>query len=184
MILIAGLPGSGKTTISKMMTDLGLPVVSMGDIVREQALKQGRSSNVGSMNRFMVELRDRFGEGVVAELTMSKVKEMPQGKIVIDGLRSLEEYEIFKNAAKKVVLVVVDADIQTRFKRLSRRGRSDDPKSISEVRTRDKVELGVGVSGLLSKEGIHVKNNKDLESLRTQVLSIAESLSVTRSRTP
>ena len=180
LILITGLPGSGKTTVSKIIKGFGLPVVSMGDIVREQALKEGKSTDIGSMNEFMMALRKRFGEGIVAELSMQKANGMTNQEVVIDGLRSVEEYEIFKKAADEVVLIVVEAKTQKRFERLSKRARAGDPKSISDLQMRDEVELGVGLSELLSENGLHVENNGDLESLRSQVLLILRKLKVIR----
>ena len=178
MILIAGLPGSGKTTVSDMMKEFDLPVVSMGDIVREQALRQGRPTDIRSMNEFMVELRKKFGEGIVAELTIEKLKKIPDRKVVIDGLRSVEEYEIFEKAADEVVLIVVDARTQNRFERLSKRGRPDDPKRISDLRTRDRTELSVGLSELLSRNGIRIENDGNIESLRGEVHSILRKLAI------
>ncbi|WP_243674686.1 AAA family ATPase [Vulcanisaeta distributa] len=44
--MITGLPGSGKTIVSDVARELGLPVVTMGDIIREEAVKSGISSSM------------------------------------------------------------------------------------------------------------------------------------------
>ena len=41
---ISGMPGSGKSFISDIATERGAIIVSMGDIVREEAKKRGESS--------------------------------------------------------------------------------------------------------------------------------------------
>ena len=38
---ISGLPGSGKALVSEMATERGAIIVSMGDIIREEAKKRG-----------------------------------------------------------------------------------------------------------------------------------------------
>ena len=44
IIGISGLPGSGKSLVSKMASEKGAIIVSMGDIIREKAKKRGESS--------------------------------------------------------------------------------------------------------------------------------------------
>lgn len=39
-ILVAGMPGSGKSIVAEAARELGLPVYTMGDVVREEALKR------------------------------------------------------------------------------------------------------------------------------------------------
>ena len=39
---ISGMPGSGKSIVSDMATEKGELIVSMGDIVREEAKKKRR----------------------------------------------------------------------------------------------------------------------------------------------
>jgi len=41
LILIAGMPGSGKSIVSSIARELGLPVYVMGDVVREEARRRG-----------------------------------------------------------------------------------------------------------------------------------------------
>ncbi|MEM1596250.1 MAG: AAA family ATPase, partial [Desulfurococcaceae archaeon] len=38
-ILIVGMPGSGKSLVVQAARDLGLPVYTMGDVVREETLR-------------------------------------------------------------------------------------------------------------------------------------------------
>ena len=47
---VSGLPGSGKSLVSETAIKKGAIVVSMGDIVREEAEKRGESSKETAKN--------------------------------------------------------------------------------------------------------------------------------------
>ena len=67
---ISGLPGSGKSLVSEMAIEKGAMIVSMGDIIREEAKKRGESTKDTAQN-----LRKEFGQFIVAELTIKKINE-------------------------------------------------------------------------------------------------------------
>ena len=68
---ISGLPGSGKGIVSDIATEKGAIIVSMGDIVREEAKKRGEGSKETAKN-----LRKEFGEYIISELTIEKIKKL------------------------------------------------------------------------------------------------------------
>lgn len=173
LILIAGLPGSGKSTVSRILANnYKLPVVSMGDCVREEAKKEGVKEELKSMKEFMIELRKKYGKDFVAKLTSRKIERMKEKVIVVDGIRSKEELEFFKNRYEKVFLLVIHSDINTRFKRLAKRRRPDDPKSLEELKMRDEAELSLGLREIM-KEDIRIINEgsiKELEDLVNEII--------------
>ena len=155
---------------------MGPPVVSMGDVMREEARRQGRPENIDSMREFVVKMREERGEAVVAELVLQKLRALKGQAVVIDGLRSEEELDAFRRSAIDVSLILVEADLGDRFERLSRRGRPDDPKKVDDLRRRDDTELTVGLKKLMSKEGLRIVNDGDLKSLRKKAAHLAEEL--------
>ena len=66
---ISGMPGSGKSIVSEIAAERGAIIVSMGDIIREEAKKRGESSKETAVN-----LRKEFGEYIVSELTIQKIR--------------------------------------------------------------------------------------------------------------
>ena len=70
---ISGLPGSGKALVSEMATERGAIIVSMGDIIREEAKKRGESTKETAVN-----LRKEFGNDIVSELTIKKIKKLEE----------------------------------------------------------------------------------------------------------
>jgi len=49
VIVITGLPGSGKTIASDMAREMGLPVITMGDVIREEASRESISPSKASI---------------------------------------------------------------------------------------------------------------------------------------
>ena len=172
LVLIAGLPGAGKTTVAKILAEKGVPVLSMGDAMREEARRQGRPDDIDSMRGFMVQLRKERSEVVVAELVIQKLREVNAPLVIIDGIRSEEELEAFRRVAGKMLLVLVESDLQRRFQRLSKRGRPDDPKKVEDLRRRDDTELTVGLEKLMSREGTRITNDGDLASLKRKTIEL------------
>ena len=70
---ISGLPGSGKALVSEMATERGAIIVSMGDIIREEAKKRRESTKETAVN-----LRKEFGNDIVSELTIKKIKKLEE----------------------------------------------------------------------------------------------------------
>jgi Dephospho-CoA kinase len=91
-------------------------------------------------------------------------------KVVIDGVRSLEEVETLEEAFGDVVLIYVVASRRTRYKRLASRGRGDDPTTYSQFLMRDVRELRFGLADLLARaDYILVNEDKPIEELEKEV---------------
>ena len=69
IIGVTGLPGSGKSVVSRAAKKLDIPIVRMGDVIREEAKK--RNQKTGEV---AVELRKEYGEFVVAERCVEIIK--------------------------------------------------------------------------------------------------------------
>ncbi len=165
------MPGSGKTTVAKIIGKHGFTVVSMGDAVREEAEARGVGGDIVSMSRFMVELRRELGNDAVAKLVQRKIENLGEECAVVEGVRSLREVEYFNSEGYSVILVGVLAPISLRYSRLSKRNRPDDPKMLRELEERDKVELSVGLGEVLALSDVYVVNDGSLKNLAETVES-------------
>ena len=116
------------------------------------------------MMDFAIEIREEMGEDAVAKLVVRKLKEMSEKLIIVDGVRSLKEIDYFSKYAK-VVIVAVHASPRERFRRLSRRGRRDDPKTWEEFRERDIKELNIGIGQVIALADVMVVNELNEESV-------------------
>lgn len=178
-ILIAGMPGSGKSLVSDVARECGLPVYVMGDVVREEILRRGLEPSPDNFRKIASDLRLEKGSDIIARLTLSRICEAGIKKdiIIIDGIRSLDELRFFKNHFKTCIILAVHASPRTRFMRLYKRGREDDPRTWSDFEARDLQELSIGIGSVIAQADIMLVNEgEDLESFRRSVREVIERI--------
>ncbi|MDO5815486.1 MAG: nucleoside monophosphate kinase [Methanobrevibacter sp.] len=165
---ISGMPGSGKSLVSDVATERGAIIVSMGDIIREEAKKRGESTKETASN-----LRVEHGEYIVSELTIKKIKELQnQGcekAIVVEGIRSHHEVDMFKENFDNFIILSIFANPAIRFERLLKRKRADDSPDYEGFRKRDMQELGFGIGTVISLSDKMIINESDLESCYKEI---------------
>jgi dephospho-CoA kinase len=185
VIGVTGLPGSGKSVVSRIAKKMDIPLVRMGDVIREEAKK--RNLTTGEV---AVELRKEYGEFVVAERCVKTIKnyintnkgservEFPGYKcriFMIEGIRSQYEVDIFKKNFNDFKIIAVHSTPKTRFKRLKRRMRPDDSKEESEFLLRDKRELNFGIGNVIATADYMVVNEGPLKKIKGIIRSILEN---------
>ena len=138
------MPGSGKSTIVSALKAMGLEALNLGDGVRAEAKRCNLEPSGDNLGKLMLELREKNGPGAIAELLTEPIKNSQSKVIIIDGVRSTAEIEVLKNVGS-VKLLSIEASADTRYKFLSARGRSDDPKTREKFEERDNREIGVGL---------------------------------------
>lgn len=150
----------------------GYAVVIMGDVVRNETRKRGLELNPQNIGRVMLELRAEGGASVIADKCVLAIEEAPGEKVIVDGLRSLSEADVFRARFPRFVLVAVHSSPETRFSRLFRRRRSDDPDGWEVFSERDLRELGVGLGGAIAMAEYLVVNEESREATKAAVKDV------------
>jgi dephospho-CoA kinase len=166
---LAGMPGSGKSLAVETAQQEGYGVVVMGDVIREETQKRGLELNPRNMGKVMLELRKTGGNSIVAERCIPRIEQKESGKVILDGLRSLDEVEAFKARFPRFSLVAIHASPETRFNRLYRRRRNDDPDEWELFRERDMRELSVGLGNAMAMAEFLIVNENDKDETRAEV---------------
>jgi dephospho-CoA kinase len=169
---LAGMPGAGKSAVVGVARVSGYGVVIMGDVVREEAKRKGMKPTPENLGKIMLELRQMEGNSVIAKRCLPKIENTKEQKIIVDGIRSLSEVEEFKKHFPKFNLIAIQASPETRFKRLHRRQRSDDPASWQIFNERDKRELSVGLGEAIAKAEYTIMNEEDLGSVKRKIKEV------------
>jgi dephospho-CoA kinase len=166
VIGLAGMPGSGKSVVVDSARSLDYDVVAMGDVIRQETLNRGLDLTPQNVGQVMLQLREEGGNYVIAQKCISKIQKQSSHKVIVDGLRSLYEVDIFKEHFSKFTLLAVHASPDTRFKRLSSRRRSDDPTEWEVFHKRDIRELGVGLGNVIAMSEQVIVNDNSLEIIK------------------
>ncbi|MDQ3948088.1 MAG: AAA family ATPase [Thermoproteota archaeon] len=175
IICLTGMPGAGKSSVASFLKEKGFEVVTMGDIVREEAKRQGLEPTDINLGKMMLKLRQDLGPGAVGYIVLQKLaRDSSSSNVVIDGIRSIAEVEVLKNVGH-VRLLAIHASQDTRFKHLKERGRVDAPSNGNEFAGRDKRELSVGVSEAIALANEVISNNDlTLEQLKLHAYDIVK----------
>lgn len=150
-----------------MAVELGYAVVRMGDVVRDEARKRGLPITDAIVGGMAHEERQKHGVAVWAERTIPRVK---GERVLIDGLRSPAEREVFRHAFGNQLLVFgIVASQRARWERVQRRRRPDDAQTFEEFQRRDARELGWGLGEVVASADLTIVNEGTLEAFRSRV---------------
>ncbi len=166
---LGGMPGAGKSLVVETARELGYDIIVMGDVVREQTRLAGLEPTPANIGKVMLELRAKEGQYVIAKNCIPKIEAQTSSRVLVDGLRSLFEAEIFKEHFASFTLVSVHAPPQVRFERLKIRGRSDDPPNYEVFHERDMREMGVGLGNVIAMSEKILVNDNSIEGFKALV---------------
>ncbi len=173
---LAGMPGAGKSLVVETANEMGYAVVVMGDVIRAETKKRGLAPNPKNIGNVMVELRQVEGDNIVAKRCIPKIEQTKNPKVLIDGIRSLSEVEEFKRHFLKFKLVAIYASPETRFSRLHRRRRSDDPSGWEIFHERDVRELSVGLGDSIAMAEYIIVNENGRQVVKTKVQQVLRKI--------
>lgn len=167
-----GLPGSGKGVFATVAEEYDIPVVTMGDVVREACRDRGLdpAQHHGQVARA---LRDEEGPGAIAERSLPLVEDAlaDDDVVLIDGIRSDVEVDRFERAfGEDFTLISIEAPFDVRKRRIDSRGRGDADRE--SLRARDERELGFGMGEAMDRAERRVENTGTLEEFRDRVREI------------
>lgn len=174
---IAGMPGSGKGVFRRIVQKMGYPVVIMGDVVREEVKRRKLKPTPENLGKIMLNLRELEGSAAIAKRCIPKVKNATRRIVVIDGVRSLDEVEEFKKHFPHFILIAIHASPKTRYQRLFRRKRSDDPTNWETFKQRDLRELGVGMGAVIAAANHTIVNEGTLAQLKNKIRQVMKEMS-------
>ena len=85
VIAVVGMPGSGKGEFSAIAQDMGIPVVVMGDVIREEVKKQGLPPTDESMGIVARALREKHGMAAIAHVCVPVIMRQEADLVLVDG---------------------------------------------------------------------------------------------------
>ena len=178
IIVVTGLPGSGKSEVSEEIKKSRIPTVYTGDIIREEVAKRGLELSVESSEYTARELRKRYGPEAPTRLVEHKIDSMKTRILCIDGPRSIKEVEYLKLFGE-VYLIIVESARKVRYSRLMKRGKPTDPEGWEHFLWSDRKELERGMktlSGTKKFTKFVIKNTGTMPDLNAKVAKILREI--------
>lgn len=168
MVLAAvGKNGTGKDFFLEYIAkNYDLPMISIGDVVRELAAKDGLELTRENLHRTSQKYMGQFGQTFFPEQIVKKIKESGSPNFLISGIRPLSDVKFIKEAfGDKFILVdIVISDDEVRYGRMLARGSDRDGKSIDKLREFDAGEEKLfGTSETEKLADIVIKNDGTAE---------------------
>jgi dephospho-CoA kinase len=179
LVGIAGTDGSGKDTVTEVLTERDWLYVSLSEILREEAKNRGLKLRRYTLRLISAEWRRKHGLGVLIDKAMELYK--PQQKkykgLVIASLRNPGEADEVHRLGGQVVWV--DAAPKVRYDRIMNRhrGTEDDvtyeeflAEEEAQMRHHDGDEATLNLGDVKAKANIFLENNgDDIEAFKNQV---------------
>jgi dephospho-CoA kinase len=177
VIGVVGLPGSGKSEAAEVAAEMGVPVVTMGDVIRAECRERGLdpATDHGTVAKA---LREENGPGAIAErsLPVIEAEREDSDTVLVDGIRSDVEVEAFRDAfGDSFVLLEIDAPFEVRAERLDLRGRDASVDEGGEsLEARDERELGFGMGEAMAMADVTIANTDSLSVFQRRIRALLE----------
>jgi dephospho-CoA kinase len=196
---VTGLPGSGKSIISRIAKKEGIYTISMGDVIREEAERRNITTGKAA-----VILRKKYGNNVVASRCVTKIKnhsknrhnkratvkkmynsrtnhnkhppkkykKIEQDIYLIEGIRSPYEVAYFKKQFNNFKVIAIHSSPNERFNRLKRRKRNDDSPDYNKFVERDQRELNFGIGKVIALADYMLINEGPIPNFKNNVRAL------------
>jgi dephospho-CoA kinase len=173
VVVVVGLPGSGKTTLSKALSrTMKVPYYKCGDVVRNWISARGLSYTPANDRRASQHFAKTPGE-IARQLSLN-INSSPGKVHIVDGVRSPADMKVLrKNFDVRVVALKLPAKI--RHKRMLARGRFANVDK-DYLRGRDRREIGLGVLHTLRSPFTRIDMRGPLDQVPSQAKQLATQL--------
>ncbi len=169
-----GLAGSGKGEFAIVAEEMGVPVVTMGDVVREACRDRGLDP-AEHHGRVAEALREENGPAAVAEASLPHVEAALEDAdtVLVDGIRSDVEVEVFREEfGEDFLLVSIEAPFELRRERVGERGRDEVGEDGERLADRDERELGFGLGEAMERADVTIENTGTLDAFRERAREV------------
>lgn len=178
IIVLSGLPGSGKSEAASYLAKQQIPVIRMGKVT-DKLLRNEKSIGETKEREVRENLRQKFGQDIYAKLIIPEIKSkfIKNNIIVVDGLRNLEESQCFQDHFPCIKTIYIQVNKRIRYKRLKER----PVRSLTEKQAaqRDNAELySLGLINIKQNADYIIDNNGSIDSLQMQMDKILYLLGI------
>jgi len=176
MFGITGTNGAGKGTVVEYLEkEKNFEHFWVTGLIIEEIVKRNMPVNRDSMIVVANDLRSKFGSGYFVEELLKRAKKS-ENNIIIESIRTLGEVEKLKESGG--ILLAVDADQETRYKRNVKRGGNKDNVTFEEFVEQERKEMGSddpnkqNLSACKKAADFIIQNDNTIEELNEKIEKI------------
>lgn len=180
--IILGLTGplaSGKSTVTDYLKEKHTATIykfsnPLRDILDRIYVEQSRKN----LQDLSLDLRNRFGDDLLASITASDVKRDEDNHlIIVDGVRRLPDIKYLRELPE-FKLVSIETDQESRWKRMTMRGENVDDinKTFDQFKIDEQAEAEQKISEVAKTADFVINNDSTVEDLYQQIEEILNSL--------
>lgn len=171
---VTGEMGSGKGVIAKHVVlehkgSMHKFSTMLRDVLERMYIEESRE-NISKLSKM---LRQNFGEEVFANTMYHDTQNDEHEIVVIDGIRRMADLTYLKQL-ENFKLVYVDADLETRYKRVVDRGENenDAQKTLEEFKRDQEIESETQIRDLKNYADYVIENNGAFQELYGRINEI------------
>lgn len=174
LIGITGTDGAGKGAAVRYLVDKkGFTHFSSRDLIIEQIVQQKLPVTRENTRLVGNQMRKKFGNDVLIRLSLKKAREQNVKNIVIESIRALAELETLH--AQGGYLLAIDANQNTRYRRITGRKSETDHITFAEFVAQEKLEMndpdpnGMQKAQVMQRADYTVQNDSSMAALAEQL---------------
>lgn len=179
IIGLVGPKGSGKGTLAKRLKlKYGARIITFSDILSEVLETLNIEKTRVNQIYLSIALREQFGYEVLANALKARISKMKgSNPIVIDGIRFIQDFKPWKGLPN-FTLISLDADVKERYKRIKKRGKNEEEKSLtwSKFQKEESMPTEISFQKLMRQANYKINTNTTLKETYKQLDTITEGL--------
>ena len=176
---IIGLVGpikAGKGTVAKYIYG-EFPLVSvyrfskiLADILKILSFPDTREN----LQNLAIDLRKRFGAGILAEAVKTKIRNDLAGVILIDGIRAIEEADMVKSLGG--IIIYITAPTRVRYARLDDQKLNEKLISFEDFLMSENKETEILINQIGQKADFIIENQSSIKDLYDKLDAILKEV--------
>jgi len=178
VILVVGMPGSGKTLVAEIIQrNFNAKVIRSGDIIRKQIEREGLKYSP-SADAAVAHWFHSYGrETLIVQQVYEQIKKSRMDLIIVEGFRNMNELEVLEDLLNhKISVIAVKTNARKRYLRELKRKRFSRGETIEYVKNRDISEKLHGIARIISKAKHKINNDGTEKLLEKRVIALMKRL--------
>ena len=184
VIAFVGPIAVGKGTAIKLLEKKGFVSSSTSDRIREEIKKRGEEVDRYSLTKVSNELRETYGDSVLAKRTADVIENIKNKYIVIDSIRNPEEINYLREKYG-IKIIALLANQKRRYEQFSNRTLNSQPMTFEAFKDLDDKELygTLGehtqrVSECIKMADATIENVGSIEELEEKLTEVLKNLGI------